>query len=68
MKKLTAFFASLSLVLVLSAPIAKADEQHGGFASSSGGNGNTGRLTKGDFVISQLLPLVLSLESIVPLI
>jgi hypothetical protein len=30
MKKLTAFFASLALVLVLSAPIIKADESHSG--------------------------------------
>jgi hypothetical protein len=59
MKKLTAFFASLSLVLVLSAPIAKADEQHTGIIRPP---------MKGDVVLSQVVAFVLSLESIVPLI
>jgi hypothetical protein len=59
MKKLTAFFASLALVLVLSAPIIKADDRHSGIVRPP---------MKGDVVLSQVVALVLSLESIVPLI
>jgi hypothetical protein len=68
MKRLTAFFVSLYVVLLLSAPIVMAGEMQGGFAPSRDEGSNTGWLTKGDFVISQLLPLVLSLNSTVPLL
>jgi hypothetical protein len=59
MKRLTAFFASLYLVLLLSAPFALAGEIHSGIVRQP---------TKGETVINQLLPLVLSLNSTIPLI
>jgi hypothetical protein len=59
MKRLTAFFASLYLVLLLLAPIALAGEWHGGIVRPP---------TKGETVIDQLLLFVLSLNSTIPLI
>jgi hypothetical protein len=70
MKRLTAFFASLYLVLLLSAPIVTAGENHGGFAPPppDNGGGNTVLPDKGNFVLYQMLSFVLSLDSTIPLI
>jgi len=71
MKRLTAFFASLYLILLLSAPIAMAGENHGGFAPPpppSGGGSNIVWPRKDNFDIYQLLSFVLGLERTVPLI
>jgi len=70
MKKLTAFFVSLYLVLLLSAPVAMAGDHHGGLLPPppEGGGGNIVWPSKGDLLLYQLLSFVVSVERAIPLI
>jgi len=69
MKKMTAFFASLYLVLLLSAPVAMAGDMHSGIAPPpDGGSGNIAWPTKGDLGLYELLSVLVSLHTTIPLI
>ena len=70
MKKMTAFFASLYLVLLLSAPIVLAGEQHSGILPPppDGGGSNIVWPAKGNLGLYELLSFLVRLEGTIPLI
>ena len=67
MKKMTMFFASLSLSLLLLAPVTLAGENHSGYAPPEPPGGGISLPGKGNPVIP-LLVFLLNLERVVPVV